>query len=601
MAPAPEWRSPLSILMGAGCNDDIDLELREDYFQQRESSMPEPTSMAAATAEATDTERQPSPTKNPPPTSYGFTSYIPFRYFGLKSPTPPSSQKTSLHPPRGAFPPPISDSSMDVHDDEAEFTAESEQDHTRQFIAYNPNFNHSSSHHIDGDHCTNRHFAHSQYANNTKNDRCNTTTTLLSWREQKAIIQTTFNFANSLIGTSLVGVGGAFAASGGGVSIIMLIGFAILTKVSIDLVVDLSSCPSVIERARSKERNYYRHGLENDSHVSIDHLDDRSVNFDEETTDLRDMPSGNNTIEDTSACPDTFMKTIDSSPLIARDEEKDHTYETRDLFRTPSKSLVSPDKFNLVTDDVTHRRLSSPHLDTNDAYKNTTNTLECNNLFRRPCCGYEDVGYAAFGNSGRAAVLVSKFLYAFGCLVAFVVVVRDNFGVGVRGITFGPSSSNDHNVDRDWLYDDNYLALLVSAIIMLPLSCSRTMTSLFIFSFASILSILCLMVTVAYMYFTCTNPVGRQDKSFYENWIEVRSMSGVIHSFGCFAFTFVGHHTVNPAYESLPLPIRNPKTWRRISANAMILAFEASLGVGAFAYLTFGSQAPSDVVSRVLF
>ena len=583
MASAAEWRSPLSILMGARRNDDIDLELREDYFRQRESLMSEPTSMAAATAEATDTERQPSPTVNPPPTSYSFASYIPFRYFGLKSPAPPSSQNTSLHPPRGAFPPPISDSSMDVHDDEAEFTAESEQDHPRQFIAYNPNFNHSPSYHKDGD------------------DKCNTTTTVLSWREQKAIIQTTFNFANSLIGTSLVGVGGAFAASGGGVSIIMLIGFAILTKVSIDLVVDLSSCPSVIERARSKEGNYNRHGLENDSHISIDHLDDRSADFDEETTDLRNMPSGNNTSEDTSACPDTFMKTIDSSPLIARDEEEDHTSETRELFRTPSKSLVSSDKFNLVTDDVTQRRLSSPHLDTKDAYKNTTNTIECKNSFCRPCCGYEDVGYAAFGNSGRAAVLVSKFLYAFGCLVAFVVVVRDNFGVSVRGITFGPSSSNDHILDRDWLYDDNYLALLVSAIIMLPLSCSRTMTSLFIFSFASILSILCLMVTVAYMYFTCTNPVGRQDKSFYKNWIEVRSMSGVIHSFGCFAFTFVGHHTVNPAYESLPLPIQNPKTWRRISANAMILAFEASLGVGTFAYLTFGSQTPSDVVSRVLF
>jgi Transmembrane amino acid transporter protein len=373
----------------------------------------------------------------------------------------------------------------------------------------------------------------------------------------------------------------------------MLIGFAPLTKLSVDLVVDLSSCPSVIERARSKERNYNRHGLETDSHVSSDHIDDCSDDFDEETTDLRNVPSENNGIEDTSACPNNFMKTVESSPLMARDEEEDHTsYETRDLFRTPSKSLVSS--------DVTQRRLSSLHFETNDSSKNATTALECNNSFHRPCCGYEDVGYAAFGSSGRVAVLVSKFLYAFGCLVAFVVVVRDNFGVSVRGMTFGPSSSNDHNVDCDWLYDDNYLALLVSAVIMLPLSCSRTMTSLSIVSFASILSTLCLMVIVAYMFFTCTNAVGRQDKSFYENWIEVRSLSGVIQSLGCFAFTYVGHHTVNPAYESLPLPIRNPKTWRRISTNAMILALEASLGVGAFAYLTFGSQAPSDVVSRVL-
>ncbi len=589
MASATEWRSPLSILMGARRNDDIDLELREDYFQPRALPVP-----AAATAEAIDTETQPSPTRNPPPASYSFTSYIPFRYFGLKSPAPPSSQNTSLHPPRGAFPPPIiSDSSMDVHD-EAEFPPELVQDHPRQFSAYNPNITHSSSHHdVDCDHYTNR-------ANNTNNDRCNTTASVLSWREQKAIIQTTLNFANSIIGPSLVGIGGAFAASGGGVSILMLIGFAPLTKLSFDLVVDLSSCPSVIERAVSKERNHNRHRLETDSHVSSDHIDDRADDSDEETTDLRTVPSENNEIEDTSACPDNFMKTVDSSPLMARDEEEDHTYETRDLFRTPSKSLVSSDKCNLATEDVTQRRLSSLQFETNDSSKNATPALEYNNSFRRPCCGYEDVGYAAFGSSGCIAVLVSKFMYAFGCLVAFVVVVRDNFGVSVRGLTFGPSSSNNRNVDCDWLYDDNYLALLVSAIIMLPLSCSRTMTSMSLVSFASILSTLCLMVIVAYMFFTCTNAVGRQDKSFYENWIEVRSLSSVIQSLGCFAFTYVGHHTVNPAYESLPLPIRNPKTWRRISTNAMILALEASLGVGVFAYLTFGSQAPLDVVSRVL-
>merc|ERR1711957_805748 len=69
---------------------------------------------------------------------------------------------------------------------------------------------------------------------------------------EKAIIGTTLNFTNSIIGAGAMGLGGAFAASGGGISVIMLIGFAYLTKKSLDL----SSCPSVIRAVRLQESQH---------------------------------------------------------------------------------------------------------------------------------------------------------------------------------------------------------------------------------------------------------------------------------------------------------------------------------------------------------
>lgn len=610
MASGTEWRSPLSILMGARRNDDIDLELREDedYFRLR--SFPEAVAAAAAAEEITAQDMEPSPSRSPAPTSSGITSYIPFRYFGLKSPAPPSSLNTPLPPPRGAFPPVISESSVDLHErlidgsDEAEFPDERVlhlQEDDRQFITRNnSNFNHSSSHNSEGAYRTNRPSFQPGFANDTINDHC-TKTTGVAWTDQRAILQTTFNFTNSIIGTCIMGLGGAFAASCGGVSILMLVGFALLTKASLDLVVDLSCCSSVMERTRSQERRHGGHSLETDSPILSVCIEKQSDESDEEASDSMNMLSENNEVEDTRDSPDNLMKTVDSSPLMAEEEHQDNKYEIRDAFLTPARfyseavkhrSLSSLGRFNGDYNSLTgdHNNLSKPEVP----------TFERNNTFRRPC-GYEDVGFAAFGSVGRFSVLISKLLYAFGCLVAYVVVVRDNFGLALRGILGGPSLTSSNNDGRGWLYDDNYIAFWVSAIIMLPISCPRTMKNLAGVSFASILSISFLMMTIAYMFFTCTNPAGRQDRSFHENWIEVRSFSDVVQSLGFFAFAFVGHHTVNPAYESLPPSLRNPKTWRRISTNSMIFAVEASLGVGVFAYLTFGSQTPADVVSYLVW
>lgn len=127
-------------------------------------------------------------------------------------------------------------------------------------------------------------------------------------------------------------------------------------------------------------------------------------------------------------------------------------------------------------------------------------------------CTYEELGFVAYGASGRLAVLLSKSLYSFGCLVAYTVVVRDNFGLALRRIVIGPTSSPGFLLAGDdghgWLYDDDFLAFWVSAIIMLPLSCPRTMKPLAKFSFVSILSMVFLIIVVVYLFFTCTNPEG---------------------------------------------------------------------------------------------
>jgi amino acid permease len=460
-------------------------------------------------------------------------------------------------------------------------------------------------------------------------------------KERHAIISTTFNFTNSIIGAGAMGLGGAFAASGGGISIIILVGCAYLTKRSLDLIVDLSSCPLVINLARrSKEdRDRDRNGEESDSDdkdvmsdyppidaptisdflkqdseylqtrrvtedVDLDTHQEVEVAGDEEKKESSHLITQEEEInvidvENDSSHPQTdttdLINDLDST-RFDNDHDVDSNMQTplkiSDLFAdhpfpTPNESDL------LMKDEEMDPRFISPlHIDEAISSAPTIPIVDEEHLLQP--CTYEELGYAAFGSNGRLAVLVSKSLYSFGCLIAYIVVVRDNFGLALRRIIIGPTTIGA----TGWIYDDNFLAFWISAIFMLPLSCPRTMESLTKFSFLSILSIIFLTFAIVYMYFSCTNPRGSGDlSSFYENWLVIRSFSGLIESLGCFVFTFVCHHTVHLAYESLPLQSRSPKTWRRVSTISIAMALETSLAIGIFAYLTFGSTTPSDVLT----
>ena len=50
----------------------------------------------------------------------------------------------------------------------------------------------------------------------------------------------TFNFTNSVVGAGAIGLGGAIAVSGGAVSIACIIFFGILTKLSLDMLIELT-------------------------------------------------------------------------------------------------------------------------------------------------------------------------------------------------------------------------------------------------------------------------------------------------------------------------------------------------------------------------
>jgi solute carrier family 38 (sodium-coupled neutral amino acid transporter), member 11 len=88
---------------------------------------------------------------------------------------------------------------------------------------------------------------------------------------------------------------------------------------------------------------------------------------------------------------------------------------------------------------------------------------------------YEDLGRRCYGTLGWSGVLISKMMYSFGCLVAYIVVVKDNCG-----------SALGHLISVD--VDDTLLTLSLCTFVMLPLCLLRDMTPLSILSLGSVAS-----------------------------------------------------------------------------------------------------------------
>jgi amino acid permease len=151
---------------------------------------------------------------------------------------------------------------------------------------------------------------------------------------------------------------------------------------------------------------------------------------------------------------------------------------------------------------------------------------------------YEELGNVSFGVGGKVAVMVSKFIYAVGCLVAYVVVVRDNFGPAAHRLLceqhYYVINRNENTVDDlsafplrpmcEWiLTQDMLLTWFLSATVILPLCLLRNMSHLSGLSLVSFTSMLGIVGIVLYLYFM--NPAAQIQHSstqYYQDWFVVR-------------------------------------------------------------------------------
>ncbi|GKY92652.1 hypothetical protein MPSEU_000235300 [Mayamaea pseudoterrestris] len=215
---------------------------------------------------------------------------------------------------------------------------------------------------------------------------------------------------------------------------------------------------------------------------------------------------------------------------------------------------------------------------------------------------YEGLAQLALGHYGRLGLMASKFLYSFGCLVAYVVVVKDNLGPALQSLLFGNEGDGSYDDDtimstmHAMLKNDVVVTWSVGVLVMLPLCLLRDMTPLATFSVVSVFGMITITAIVIYLFASPTSSESIRMPgvgTLYEHWFEIRP--AYLECLGTFVFTYASQHVVHMAFSSLKPELRTLEEWQTISKYAIGLSAFVSTTVGVFVYMTFWESTESDI------
>jgi amino acid permease len=163
---------------------------------------------------------------------------------------------------------------------------------------------------------------------------------------------------------------------------------------------------------------------------------------------------------------------------------------------------------------------------------------------------YEGLGYSTYQNPGRVVVILSKGFYSFGCLVAYIVIVRDNASEVISYFLYGDNLNTDGDGTIQRILGNRELvATFFSMTVMLPLCMLRELTPLERFSAFKISVLLMIVAIVIYLYLTSKETAQEQDSDFMDHWVTIHG--GVFRSLGTFVFAFAANHTIHLVFQSL--------------------------------------------------
>jgi amino acid permease len=239
---------------------------------------------------------------------------------------------------------------------------------------------------------------------------------------------------------------------------------------------------------------------------------------------------------------------------------------------------------------------------------------------------YEELGSAAYGSTGKFLVMISKFAYAFGCVVAYTVIIQDNFSPAIRALFHLDDADRHQNSSYLWkwllwiLTHKVWCTWTISSLVILPLCMLRDMSYLAGTSFISIVAMISIVSIVIYLWsidighasldpsshnitngallFDLDVPFDLDSERIsthaYNRWFVIHWL-GLLNNMGTFVFSFVCQHTAHLTYMSLHPDIRNLSTWKTVSTASLTISCMISLSVAIFCYMTFWERTVSDV------
>ncbi|NXF29853.1 S38A3 protein, partial [Nyctibius bracteatus] len=228
---------------------------------------------------------------------------------------------------------------------------------------------------------------------------------------------------------------------------------------------------------------------------------------------------------------------------------------------------------------------------------------------------YEQLGYRAFGTPGKLAAAIAITLQNIGAMSSYLYIVKSEVPLVIQ--TF----LNLEEKTTDWYVNGNYLVILVSVTVILPLALMKQLGYL---GYASGFSLSCMvffLISVIYKKFQIPCPLPEEEgnltgslnttpvsTSDYQNGYTVLQApdqgtcipsfftlnSQTAYTIPIMAFAFVCHPEVLPIYTELKDPSK--KKMQCISNISITVMYLMYFLAALFGYLTFYGRVESELL-----
>lgn len=224
---------------------------------------------------------------------------------------------------------------------------------------------------------------------------------------------------------------------------------------------------------------------------------------------------------------------------------------------------------------------------------------------------YEQLGYKAFGMPGKLAASCSITMQNIGAMSSYLYIVKYELPIVIQAFT---GSSNG-----EWYTNGDYLVLLVSFTIILPLSLLRNLGYL---GYTSGLSLLCMvffLIVVIIKKFQIPCPLPMDVNALNETMSKVLNMtlappnttavdysedactpkyfvfnSQTVYAVPILTFAFVCHPAILPMYEELK--DRSRRKMQGVANVSFLAMFIMYLLAALFGYLTFNVHVEDELL-----
>uniref|UniRef100_A0A8C6NH50 Sodium-coupled neutral amino acid symporter 2 n=1 Tax=Nothobranchius furzeri TaxID=105023 RepID=A0A8C6NH50_NOTFU len=184
---------------------------------------------------------------------------------------------------------------------------------------------------------------------------------------------------------------------------------------------------------------------------------------------------------------------------------------------------------------------------------------------------YEELGQKAFGMPGKLAASCAITMQNIGAMSSYLYIIKYELPIVIEAFT---------GAKDEWYTNGDYLVLLVSLCIILPLSLLRNLGKV------------CVCVSVSEIINITPSTINSTEDVCTPKYVVINSQT--VYALPILIFAFVCHPTILPMYEELK--DRSRKKMQNVANVSFTAMFIMYLLAALFGYLTFNINVEAELL-----